>query len=43
MPHAVVQEALTRLLIGKGVYTKEDFSEMVGVVDQEMKRNRFKR
>jgi len=32
------QEALTRLLIEKGVFTKEEFLQMVRVVDREMKR-----
>ena len=34
----VQQEALTRLLVEKGVFSKEEFLEMVRVVDQEMKR-----
>jgi hypothetical protein len=38
MSHVVQQEALTRLLIEKGIFTKEEFLEMVKVVDQEMKR-----
>jgi hypothetical protein len=29
---------LIRLLIAKGLFTKEEFLEMVRVVDQEMKR-----
>ena len=36
----VQQEALTRLLIVKGLFTKEEFLEMVKVVDQELKRKR---
>ena len=36
----VQQEALTRLLITKGLFTKEEFLEMVKVVDREMKRNK---
>jgi hypothetical protein len=36
----VQQEALTRLLIMKGLFTKEEFLEMVKVVDREMKRDR---
>jgi len=34
----VQQEALTRLLAEKGIITREDFWEMVRVVDYEMKR-----
>jgi hypothetical protein len=34
----VQQEALTRLLIEKGIFTKEEFLKMVGAVDREMKR-----
>ena len=34
----VQQEAMTRLLIKKGVFTKEEFLEMVKKVDREMKR-----
>jgi hypothetical protein len=40
MSQVVQQEALTRLLVEKGVFTKEEFLEMVRVVDQEMKRKR---
>jgi len=36
----VQQEALTRLLVEKGIFTKEELWEMVRVVDQEMKRKR---
>ena len=32
----VQQEALTRLLIMKGLFTKEEFWEMVKVINQEM-------
>ena len=35
----VQQEALTRLLIEKGLFTKEELLETVKVVNQEMKRN----
>lgn len=35
----VQQEALTRLLIKKGIFTKNEFLEMIRVVDGEMKRN----
>jgi hypothetical protein len=38
MSQVVQQEALTRLLVEKGIFTKEEFLEMVKVVDQEMKR-----
>ena len=37
MSQVVQQEALTRLLIQKGVFTKEEFLEMVRVVDRERK------
>jgi hypothetical protein len=36
----VQQEALTRLLVEKGIFKKEEFLEMVRVVDQEMKGER---
>jgi hypothetical protein len=38
MSQVVQQEALTRLLMEKGVFTKEEFLEMVRVVNLEMKR-----
>ena len=38
MSQVVQQEALTRLLIMKGLFTKEEFLEMVQAVDQEIKR-----
>jgi site-specific recombinase len=41
MSQVVQQEALTRLLIEKGIFSKEEFWEMVRVVDREMKRNRI--
>jgi len=34
----VQQEALTRLLVVKGILSKEEFLEMVKVVDREIKR-----
>ena len=34
----VQQEALTRLLIMRGLFTKQEFLDMVGVVDRQMKR-----
>jgi uncharacterized protein YqgQ len=37
MSQVVQQEALTRLLVEKGVFSKEEFLEMVRVVNQEMK------
>jgi hypothetical protein len=39
MSQVVQQEALTRLLVEKGLFTREKFLEMVGV-DREMKRER---
>jgi hypothetical protein len=38
MSQVVQQEALTRLLVEKGIFTKEEFLEMVKVVNGEMKR-----
>jgi hypothetical protein len=38
MSQVVQQEALTRLLVEKGILTKVEFLEMVRVVDQERKR-----
>lgn len=38
MSQTVQQEALTRLLVEKGILTKEEFLEMVGVMDKEMKK-----
>jgi uncharacterized protein YqgQ len=40
MSQVAQQEALTRLLIKKGIFSKEEFLEMVKVVDREMKRNK---
>jgi len=39
MSQVVQQEALTRLLVEKGIFTKNEFIEIVKVVDREMKRN----
>ena len=39
MSQVVHAEALTRLLVGKGVISKEEFTEMVKMVDREMKRS----
>jgi len=38
MSQVVQQEALTRLLVEKGIFTKEEFLGMVKVVDQGMKK-----
>jgi hypothetical protein len=38
MSQVIRQEALTRLHVEKGIFTKTDFLEMVRVVDWEMKR-----
>ena len=38
MSQVVQQEALTRLLVEKGVFTKEEFLDMVMVVNKEMNR-----
>jgi len=40
MSQVVQQEALTRLLVEKGIITKEELLGMVKVVDREMKRER---
>ena len=40
MSQVIQQEALTRLLVEKGIFTKEEFLGMVRVTDQEMKRKR---
>ena len=37
MSQVVQQEALTRLLVEKGIFTKEEFLEMVKVINLEMK------
>jgi len=37
----VQQEAINRLLIEKGIFTKEEFLEMVKVVDREMKKEKL--
>ena len=36
----IQQEALTKLLVEKGVFTKEEFLEMVSKVNQDMKKKR---
>ena len=38
MSQVVQQEALTRLLVEKGIFTKEEFLEMVKMVNEEMKK-----
>ena len=38
MSQVVQQEVLPRLLVEKGIFSKEKFLEMVRVVDSEMKR-----
>jgi len=40
MPQVLQQEALTRVLIEKGMFTKEEFLNMVRVVDKEMKKRK---
>ena len=40
MSQVVQREALIRLLVEKGIFTKEEFLEMVRVVDREMKREK---
>ncbi len=41
MSQVARQEAFTRLLVGKGIFTKEEFWEMVKMVDQEMKKKKM--
>jgi uncharacterized protein YqgQ len=43
MSQVAQQEALTRLLVEKGIFTKEEFLEMVRVVNQEMKNSKQKK
>ena len=40
LSQVVQQEALTRLLVEKGIFTKEEFLDMVRVVDKEMKKRK---
>jgi uncharacterized protein YqgQ len=40
MSQVVQQEALTRLLVEKGIFSKDEFLEMVRVVNQEMNKGR---
>ena len=41
MSQVVQQEALTRLLVEKGIFTKEEFLEVVKVVNKEMKKEKL--
>ena len=41
MSQVAQQEALTRLLVEKGIFSKQEFPEMVRVVDSEMKRKPY--
>ena len=38
MSQVVQQEALTRLLVEKGIFTKEEFLEMIKLVDRERRK-----
>jgi hypothetical protein len=38
MSQVVQQEALSRLLVEKGIFTKQEFLQMARVMDKEMKR-----
>ena len=40
LSQVVSQEALTRLLVEKRIFTKEEFLTMVSEVSEEMKRNK---
>ena len=40
MSQVVRQEALTRLLVEKGIFTKEEFLETLRVVDKEMEERK---
>jgi len=40
MSQVVQREAITRLLLKKGIFTKEEFLEMVKVVNKEMNKAR---
>jgi len=40
MSQVIRQEALTRLLVEKGIFTEEEFLGMGRVVGQEIKRER---
>jgi len=38
MSQVVQQEAFTKFLVEKGIFNREEFLQMVRVVDREMKR-----
>jgi len=40
MSPVIQQEALTRLLVEKGIFTKEEFLETLRVVDKEMEERK---
>jgi uncharacterized protein YqgQ len=40
MSQVLQQEALTRLHVERGIFSKEEFLEMVRVVDKEMKKRK---
>jgi uncharacterized protein YqgQ len=42
MCQVIQQEALSRLLVEKGIFTKEEFLEMMKVVNREVKMKRRK-
>jgi hypothetical protein len=42
MCQVIQQEALSRLLVEKGIFTKEEFLEMVEKVNQKMKKSKMK-
>ena len=42
MSQVVQEKALTCLLVEKGIFTKEEFWEMVAKVNQEMKKKEIK-
>jgi uncharacterized protein YqgQ len=41
MSQVVSQEAIIRLLVEKGIFTQEEFLEMVRVVNKEMKKEKL--
>jgi len=41
LSQVVPQEVLTRLLVEKGIFTKEEYWEMVKGVDREVNRKRI--
>jgi len=40
MSQVVQQEALTRLLVEKGIFSREEFLEVVRIVNHEMRREK---